>query len=188
MLLSSPRRRAPLTEGTIPMRALIGFAVLAALAGTPCQANPLDDCTLKNMVGVTSDAAAKFVRQACLGQISTAIATEELSIQATAAMGSGQFDDSNQLYITVQNKSRYAITEMMIRVSTEKDAKWNDYEATNFFQISKYVTGLPPDPANYLQIKPFSTVTFSIAIREPNLPQGQWSWQVLSAKGYIAAE
>jgi hypothetical protein len=173
------------------MRAIIGFAVLGVLAGTPCQANPLDDCTLKNMAGVTSDAAAKFVRQACLGQISTAIAPDELSIQATAAMGSAQFDDSNHLYVTVQNNSRYAITEMMIRVATEKDTKWNDYEATNFYQIPKpgvIVPGLPPDPAAYLQIKPFSTVNFSIAIREPNLPQGKWSWQVLSAKGYLAAQ
>jgi hypothetical protein len=174
------------------MRAIIGFAVLAVLTGRPCQANPLDDCTLKNMAGVTSDAAAKFVRQACLGQISTAIAREELSLKATAAMGSGQFDDSNQLYVTVQNNSRYAITEMMIRVATEKDTKWNDYEATNFYQIPQIpgyvVTGMPPDPATYLQIKPFSTVTFSIAIREPNLPQGKWSWRVLSAKGYLASE
>ena len=67
------------------MRAIIGFAVLAVLTGTPCQANPFDDCTLKNMAGVTSDAAAKFVRQACLGQISPAIALEELSLKATAA-------------------------------------------------------------------------------------------------------
>ncbi|MGA3304024.1 MAG: hypothetical protein ABSC72_12155 [Methylovirgula sp.] len=173
------------------MRAIIGFAVLAVLAKTPCQANPLDDCTLKNMAGVTSDAAAKFVRQACLGRISSAIAPEHLSIQATAAMGSGQFDDSNQLYVTVQNNSPYAITEMMIRVATEMGTKWNDYEATNFLQIPKpgvIMTGLPPDPATYLQIKPFSAVTFCIAIREPNLPQGKWSWQVLSAKGYLAAE
>lgn len=173
------------------MRAIIGFAVLPVLAAAPCQSNPLDDCTLKNMAGVTSDAAAKFVRQACLGQISTAIAPDALSIQATAAMGSGQFDDSNHLYVTVQNNSRYAITEMMIRVATEKDTKWNDYEATNFYQLPKsgvIVTGMPPDPATYLQIKPFSTVTFSIAIREPNLPQGKWSWRVLSAKGYLAAQ
>src|SRR5262245_30730373 len=97
------------------------IAVLAALVGMPCHANPLDDCTLKNMVGVTSDAAAKFVRQACLGQISAAIPPEELaSVKATAGMGKGQFDDSNHLYITDQNNSRYAITEMIIRVSTEK--------------------------------------------------------------------
>jgi hypothetical protein len=44
---------------------------------------------------------------------------------------------------------------------------------------------LPPDPACYLQIKPFSTVTFSIQIREPALPQGKWSWKILSAKGLL---
>src|SRR5580700_2033840 len=163
-----------------------GIVVLATLAGAPCQANPLDDCTLKNMVGVTSDAAAKFVRQACLGQISAAIPGEELgSVKATAAMSKGQFDDSNHLYNTVQNNSRYAITEMMVRVSTEKGAKSNDYEVTNFYQPPSYgiATSLPPDPATYLQVKPFSTVTFSVAIREPNLPQGKWGWDILSAKG-----
>src|SRR5262249_16865058 len=153
------------------MRVIFGTAVLAMLADTCCHANPLDDCTLKNMVGVTSDAAAKFVRQACLGQISAVIPPEELSIQGTAVMGKGQFDDDNQLYVTIQNNSRYAITEMMIRVATENNTKWNDYEVTNFFQVSRYpVTKPPPDPASYLQIKPFSTVTFSVSIREPNLP------------------
>jgi hypothetical protein len=38
------------------MRTTIGIVVLAALAGTPCRANPLDDYTLKNMVGVTFEA------------------------------------------------------------------------------------------------------------------------------------
>jgi hypothetical protein len=171
------------------MRAILAIVILTALPFTPCRGNPLDDCTLKNMAGVTSDAAAKFVRQACLGQISAAIPPEQLLIQPTAAMGPGQFDDSNHLYVTIQNNSRYAITEMMLRVATEKDTKWNDYEATNFYEIPKYVvTALPPDPAAYLQIKPFSTVTFSVSIREPNLPQGKWTWRVLSARGYLAAQ
>jgi hypothetical protein len=172
------------------MRTIIGIATLMMLAGTPCQSNPLDDCTLKNMAGVTSDAAAKFVRQACLGQISAPIPPNELSLlHGTAAMATGQFDDSNHLYITVENNSPYAITEMMVRVSTENGKKLNDYEVTNFYQVTKYVVSSPPpDPASYLQIKPFSTVTFSVAIREPNLPQGKWGWDILSAKGYLASQ
>ena len=171
------------------LRTTLGIALLAVLARA-CEANPLDDCTLKNMAGVTSDAAAKFVRQACLGQISAPIPPDQLAlIHATASMGAGQFDDSNHLYITVENNSRYAITEMMVRVSIEKGAKSNEYEVTNFYQVTKYVvTALPPDPATYLQIKPFSKVTFSVAIREPNLPQGKWSWDMLSAKGYLASQ
>jgi hypothetical protein len=172
-------------------RAKLGIALLALL-GAPCKANPLDDCTLKNMAGVTSDAAAKFVRQACLGQISALVPPDQLSLlHATAGMGAAQFDQSNHLYVTVENNSTYAITEMMVRVSTDKGA--NDYEVTNFYQppnlpVGGYVTGLPPDPATYLQIKPFSTVTFSFAIREPNLPKGKWGWDVLSAKGYLAGQ
>jgi hypothetical protein len=169
----------------------IGIALLATVSVAPCKANPLDDCTLKNMAGVTSDAAAKFVRQACLGQISAPIPLDQLAlIHATAGMGPAQFDQSNHLYITVENNSRYAITEMMVRVSTNNGAKTNDYEATNFYQPPSVgiATGLPPDPASYLQIKPFSTVTFSIAIREPNLPQGKWGWDILSAKGYLASQ
>lgn len=78
---------------------------------------------------------------------------------------------------------------MMVRVSTENGAKSNDYEATNFYQITKYLaTAMPPDPATYLQIKPFSTVTFSVAIREPSLPQGKWGWDILSARGYLASQ
>jgi hypothetical protein len=148
---------------------------------------------LKNMAGVTSDAAAKFVRQACLGQISAPVPPDQLALlRATAGMGAGQFDKSNHLYITVENNSHYAITEMMLSVSTEKSTKWNEYEVTNFYQppnlpAGGYVTGLPPDPATYLQIKPFSTVTFSVAIREPNLPQGKWEWDILSAKRYLAS-
>jgi hypothetical protein len=123
----------------------------------PDNANPLDDCTLKNMAGV---AAAKFVRQSCLGQISAPIPLEELAsaiATAEASMGKGQFDNSNQ------------------------------YQAPNL-GAGGYVTGLPPDPATYLQIKPFSTVTFSVAIREPNLPLGKWKWDILSAKGYLASQ
>jgi hypothetical protein len=86
------------------------------------------------MAGVTSDAAAKFVRQACLGQISAPFPQNQLSIHATALMGAGQFDDTNHLYVTVENNSPYAITEMMIRVSTEKGTKSNDYEVTNFYR------------------------------------------------------
>jgi hypothetical protein len=159
-----------------------------ALPFTPCQANPLDDCTLKNMAGVTSDAAAKFVREACLGQISKPIPPEELSTKATAAMGPEQYNQSNHLYVTIQNNSPYAITEMMIRVATDKDTKSNDYEVTHFVRDTIYLGSPPSDPTTYLQIKPFTTVTFSFAIREPNLPQGEWSWRVLSAKGYLAAQ
>lgn len=72
------------------LRTTLGIALLVVLAGAPCGANPLDDCTLENMVGVTSDAAAKLVRQACLGQISAAIPPNQLSLlHATAAMGPG---------------------------------------------------------------------------------------------------
>lgn len=173
------------------LRTMLGIALVVVLAGAPCEANPLDDCTLKNMVGVTSDAAAKFVRQACLGQISAPIPPDQVAlIHATARMGAGQFDQSNHLYITVENNSRYAITGMMVRVSTDKGEKANDYEVTNFYQPPSYgiATGLPPDPASYLQIKPFSTVTFSVAIGEPNLPQGKWGWDILSAKGYLASQ
>ncbi len=152
--------------------AFFAVVTLAAWPFTPGQANPLDDCTLKNMAGVTSDAAAKFVRQSCLGQISTLIPPEELLIKATAAMGPEQYKQSNHLYVTIQNNSPYAITQMMIRVATDKDTKWNDYEVTNFARDTVYFGEPPSDPTTYLQIKPFATVTFSFAIREPNLPQG----------------
>jgi hypothetical protein len=170
------------------MRALLGIAGFAMLANTFCYANPLDDCTLKNMVGVTSDAAAKFVRRACIGQISAAIPSEELSIQATAAMGKGQYDNNNTLYVTIQNNSHYAITEMMIRVSTDNNTKWNDYEVTTFAPARFMLGSPPPDPTVYMQIKPFTTVTFFVDIREPNLPNEKWTWRVLSAKGFLAAQ
>jgi len=142
------------------------------------------------MAGVTSDAAVKFVRQACLGKISANIPPEKLRIEATANIAQGQFSGESRLYLNFQNKSPYGITELMIRISTGNGAKWNDYEVTNFMPIYTgpgIVTGLPPDPASYLQIKPFSTVYFSFPIREqiPN-KSDKWSWGIVAAKGYLA--
>jgi hypothetical protein len=171
---------------------LVALALLALMTATfgSCKANPLDDCTLQNMVGVTSDAAAKFVRQACLGKISAGIPPNELWVEATAAIAKGQFSNDSQLYLDLQNKSQYAITELMIRITTNNGTTRNDYRVTRFVPIYTgpgIVTGLPPDPADYLQIKPFSTVRFSFQIREaiPNKNE-KWRWDILSAKGYLA--
>jgi hypothetical protein len=68
------------------LRATLGIVLLAGMAGA-CEANPLDDCTLKNMAGVTSDAAAKMVRQACLGQISAPIGARKMGLGYTVGQG-----------------------------------------------------------------------------------------------------
>jgi hypothetical protein len=51
------------------MKKFYGILIAALLPCVSSNANPLDDCTLQNMAGVTSDAAAKFVREACIGKI-----------------------------------------------------------------------------------------------------------------------
>jgi hypothetical protein len=172
-------------------RALGAFLTLVMLFAES-GANPLDDCTLQNMAGVTSDAAAKFVREACLGKISASVPLDQLWVEATANIAQGQFSRENHLYLNFQNKSQYAITELMIRITTGSGAKWNDYEVTRFMPIYTgpgIVTGLPPDPASYLQIKPFSTVYFSFQVRE-QIPDknDKWSWRTVAAKGYLAAK
>jgi hypothetical protein len=78
----------------------------------------------------------------------------------------------------------------MIRITTSNGTKSNDYRVTSFVPIYTgpgIVTGLPPDPADYLQIKPFSTVRFSFQIGEaiPNKNE-KWRWDILSAEGYLA--
>ena len=175
------RERGPITTGLL----------IAGLLSGKCAANPLDDCTLQNMVGVTSDAAAKLVRESCLGKISSNIPPDDLSIEANGTIAKDQNSTSNALYVHLANKSRYAITELMVRVTTENGAKWNDYRVTRFLEINTgpyIVVGLPPDPASYLQIKPFSTAYFSFPIREPTPDKNaKWSFRILAAKGYVAA-
>lgn len=151
--------------------------------------NPLDDCTLQNMAGVTSDAAAKFIREACLGKISSNIPIEKLKIESKGAFGKDQYSSSTAFYLSMEDNSPYAITELMIRITS--GAKSNEYRVTRFLAIYTgpgIMTALPPDPASYLQIKPFSTIYFSFPVREevPN-KNDKWSYGVISAKGYLAA-
>jgi hypothetical protein len=44
------------------MLQFLGVFIVILLPIAECGANPLDDCILQNMAGVTSDAAAIFVR------------------------------------------------------------------------------------------------------------------------------
>jgi hypothetical protein len=168
------------------------LTVLSACA-LESDANPLDDCTLKNMVGVKSDTAAKFIREACLGQISSNIPTDKLTIESNGSIGQDRYNSSsNALYLHLQNKTPYAITELVVRITTANGSKQNDYRVTNFLEIytgSGMVIGLPPDPASYLQVKPFSTAYFSFPIREP-VPgkNDKWGFQIISASGYLATE
>lgn len=159
---------------------------IVSLTTSNCFANPLDDCTLQNMVGVTSDAAAKFVRQSCLGKISRNIDKSEISFEPSAEARTTS-SRKTDLYITFKNKSRFAITGMTIRVATGpgKGARIFDYDINNFLEIYEgegFVSGLPPDPASYLQIRPFSSVRFKTQLGE-QLEQG-WRWDVVSFSGY----
>ena len=146
-----------------------------------CKGNPLDDCTLQNMAGVTSDAAAQFIRRACLGKVSVTIPRNDLMLQGTAKQG------DNILIVNLENKSRYAITELIVRISTDKGDRWSDYEVSNFFYTTAIVSKLPPDPASYLQIGPYSSVTFAIP-NHKQVARDNWNWEIISVKGYTAAD
>ncbi len=170
------------------MKKFFGIFVVILLPCAISNANPLDDCTLQNMTGVTSDAAAKFVREACLGKISSNIPLDNIQIETTGTIERDQFSSSNALYMHLENKSQYALTDLIVRVITENGAKWNDYRVTQFLEIYTgpgIVAGLPPDPASYLQIKPFSTVYFKFPIRE-QIPDKntKWSFRLIAVKGY----
>jgi hypothetical protein len=189
---SGHQGRALAGIGGAALACILAILLVISMLPAKCDGNPLDDCTLQNMVGVSSDEAAKFIRKACLGKISTTIQFDSLPHNATANIALGQFSRDSHLYVNFENKSNYAITELMIRVYTDHYTRWNDYEVTNFLPIytgpvGVFPTGLPPDPASYLQIRPFSTVHFSFPIRE-KAPKGKWGWDLLSAKGYMATD
>lgn len=153
-------------------------------------AGPFEDCTLENMRGVTSDAAAKFVREACLRKISSEIALEEvrMDIKATANIAKTQFSASQSLYVNLQNNSKYAITELTIRISTEDGKQVNEYRVNQFLEIYTgpgIVSGLPSDPASYLQIPPYSTRYFAFEVRESPPGQKPWKWNVVGLQGYL---
>jgi hypothetical protein len=155
-----------------------------------CQANPLDDCTLQHMAGVTSDAAAKFIRESCLGKISAPIPIESLNIATKGGIAKDQYSSGNAFYMTFENKSAYAITEIMVKIVTDNGSKTNEYRVNRFLEIYTgpgMVTGLPPDPATYMQIKPFSSVYFAFPVhQDAPAKDDKWWFQVISAKGYLA--
>jgi hypothetical protein len=165
------------------MRTIVSVVVLGI---TTCQANPFDGCTLKNMAGVSSDAAAKFVREACLGKVSSEIPLQTVLVTPTAVIGSDRVSGGSNLYINLNNQSPYAITELMAVI--ESNSQTTYFEATNFLEVPAglgVIAGLPPDPADYLQIKPFSKVYFAVPIGQL-VTKGKWDWNVISAKGHLA--
>jgi hypothetical protein len=103
------------------MLQFLGVFIVILLPIAECGANPLDDCILQNMAGVTSDAAAKFVREACLGKLSSNIPLDNLWVESTGSIAPDRFTSSNALYIHLENKSQYAITELMVRIIRAMD-------------------------------------------------------------------
>ena len=62
------------------MRLLAFLAAASIVAGGAgdVSANAFDDCVLENMRGMTSDAAAKSIKVACLWKNSVMLSTDEL--------------------------------------------------------------------------------------------------------------
>lgn len=86
------------------MMKILFVIITFATSLSECLANPPDDCTLQHMAGVTSDAAAKFIRKSRLGKTSS-IPIESLKIATKGGFGTKQYSNGNAFYMTIENDS-----------------------------------------------------------------------------------
>src|SRR5262249_11820341 len=88
---------------------------------------PYSDCVLNNMKGVTNDLAAQAVEESCLRKASVALSAGDAFKGATAGYGQLPRDQRFGLYVTLDNKSHYTLTEISIRVTNRKTNEQNTY-------------------------------------------------------------
>jgi hypothetical protein len=150
-------------------------------------------CVLSNMKGVTNDLAAQAVQEICLRKASFPLIDLEPLKSSTAAYGQirGSLDQRFGLYVTVDNKSDYTLTEISIAVAHKKSNARNTYVAHSFPEPvgqGVIIAGAPKDRTVMMRVAP-GRHTFTLPIDE-TVPDTSkffdvYTWGIASAKGYI---
>ena len=102
-------------------------------------ANAFDDCVLENMRGVTSDAAAKSIKVACLRKNSVVLSQDELRGLRLVSGFYGTYGLRNTPGFTVEvkNDTGYIITEITFAISIA-GGESEYFRADNFFYTPTY--------------------------------------------------
>jgi hypothetical protein len=169
-----------------------GFLAIAVMLCTTGQvgANALDDCVLKNMPGVTSDVAAKAIKEACLRKNSVQLDEAELSGLRIVSGGYGPFSFLNVpgFSVEVKNDTGYIVTEITLAISIAGAAA-EQFRIDNFdYQEPGTVrTGLVPDPTVLMRIDPGRSRKFQFSADRPEIDKKKkWSWMLVAAKGIVS--
>lgn len=167
------------------------FLAAAALAWAgPALANAFDDCVLDKMAGVTSDAAAKAIKEACLRKNSVVIDEGDLrGLRIVGGDGYGRYGISNTAGFTaeVKNDTGYIVTEITFGIVIA-DGQPEYFRVDNFFYQEPGViyTGLPPDPTVSMRIDPGRSRKFQFSADRPDIDKKKkWNWFIAGAKGIV---
>jgi hypothetical protein len=150
-------------------------------------------CVLSNMQGVTNDLAAEAVQEICLRKASFALSDLGPLKNSTAGYGQirGYLDQRFGLYVTVDNKTDYTLTEISIAVVHKKSGAQNTYVAHSFPEPvgqGVLITGAPKDRTTIMRLAPGRhTFTLSIDETAPDISKffDVYTWGIAGAKGYI---
>ncbi|GAB9240847.1 hypothetical protein [Bradyrhizobium diazoefficiens] len=168
----------------------IVFLATAALAWAgPALANAFDDCVLNKMAGVTSDAAAKAIKEACLRKNSVVIDEGDLRGLRIVGGGYGRYGISNTAGFTaeVKNDTGYIVTEITFGIVIA-DGQPEYFRVDNFLYQEPGViyTGLPPDPTVSMRIDPGRSHKFQFSVDRPEIDKKKkWNWFIAGAKGIV---
>ena len=166
---------------------LLGAAALAW--ASPALANALDDCVLNKMAGVTSDAAAKAIKEACLRKNSVVIDEGDLRGLSIVGGGYGRYGIRNTAGFNaeVKNDTGYIVTEITFGIIIA-DGQPEYFRVDNFFYEEPGViyTGLPPDPTVSMRIDPGRSHKFQFSADRPEIDKKKkWNWFIAGAKGIV---
>ena len=104
------------------------YRLAALTAEKQHAANSFNSCVLDGIKGVTTDMVAQTVKEACIRTVEVPLPPVDiLTLRSSATAAYGQFtkypEDEFGLFISLNNKSPYTLTEMHITVKDKKTNK-----------------------------------------------------------------
>jgi hypothetical protein len=166
------------------------LALAAACCTGEAQANAFDDCVLENMRGVTSEAAAKSIKTACVRKASVELSADDVKGVKGLQAFYGTYSTSNTSGFTVEvkNDTTFIVTEITFGIQVA-DGEADYFKADNFMYWRPGVVyaGLPSDPTVLMRIDPLTSKMFQFSANKPEIAaKKKWTWFVAGAKGIPA--
>jgi hypothetical protein len=174
--------------------ALIICASTTLLPYLTATASEFDKCVLQHMQGVTSDLAAASIKESCLRTVETGLPRDALDTFHDARAAYGQLPAYDLggfgLYITLNNRSGYTITEITLQIVDKKTLISTLYKVRDFPFVPPpgvISMGPPRDPTLLKMIGP-GIRQFYTRINETTSSVDDWNnryaWALASAKGF----